>query len=186
MAGLNAWIETQLKKGYTLREIRSFLIKKGYASSVVKQVDKFKDTNTPQKTKNYKTPAIAAIAVAVALLALWLWPALENLKLETAEDASPEDVNALCSQFNAQGYKTPCHAAVLLALYDTPGTLQSVTTGTMQIQDVKTGEMPESAMWLIDIKPQKQMLSGDGTPVKTVRIGVGLEKDEGLHRRYIT
>ena len=187
MAEIDSWIESQLKKGYTIKEAKSFLIKKGYPSRVVKQVDKFKDKTAPQKTKNYKPLTIVAIAVAAALLTLWLWPTVENSKPETKEEtASPEAIQTLCKQFITQKHNTPCETAAQLALYDTPGTLQDITTGTMQIQNAKTGETRESRMWQIDITPQKQTLSGEGIPINTVRISIGLEKDEGVHRKYIT
>lgn len=55
MPNIKNWIDRQLKKGYSIKQIKDILIRRGYSSKIVTQVDSFNIIKSEQqKTKKQK------------------------------------------------------------------------------------------------------------------------------------
>jgi len=67
MPNIQEWIEAQLKKGYSASRIKAFLIKRGYPSKAVAEVDRLGLSNLHSKPISKKLPA--AILVLLILIA---------------------------------------------------------------------------------------------------------------------
>mgnify|MGYP001616393414 CR=1 FL=1 len=56
MPNLKLWIEAQLKRGYSIKQIKSILIRKGYPPAAVAEVDKIARPSSTNAFSSNKIP----------------------------------------------------------------------------------------------------------------------------------
>ena len=94
MLNLRQWIEAQLKRGYSRKQIKSALIRKGYSLKAVAEVDKIAYTVPPAKTladkkipKKFSSKTIALISIVIGVVVLvWLFNALPFFSKQSSEN----------------------------------------------------------------------------------------------------
>jgi len=180
MPNLNAWIEAQLKRGYTKGQVKAYLAKKGYSPKAVARVDKASSSGVSAK------PFMLVGAVAVVAVSL-LW-VFSMLPFSSAEPRVINDRGSLCSEFKDAEYAISCVEAVSLALTDSPGVVEAISIGPVLEPDFSTDPPAriEKNMWLIDIKLDKPFFHEiSKKEITSLQIGIDLnEYTRVINRRF--
>tara|TARA_Y100000310_G_scaffold74709_1_gene70969 strand:- start:1521 stop:2060 length:540 start_codon:yes stop_codon:yes gene_type:complete len=177
MPNLNKWTEGQLKRGCT-KNVRDSLIRPACHKTTTAGSDKIKISSS--KKASSKLPLFVGVTIVIILISFFLF---------TSKPAEPEvnPIQQLCSEFKEAEYTISCERAVALALEDSPGVVEKVSVGPMQISDTSTGTRTfvEETMWMIDITLENpSFFEQVGKEMKSVRIGIGLDEFTSLNRRY--
>lgn len=203
MPDLTAWIEAQLKRGYTKEQVKRMLASRGYPAAAITMVDKLKmparNNGNVIKKLPYMALALAAIA-GIGILLLWAADAMK-LKQSSQLAAQPEEAapsqagrtvpagfssmlseaQGLCSQYSSVERPVKCEEALAKALFDSPGTVQKVSLGEELAPD-SAGNRVMKEMWLFEIKLQKPAVFS-GKEATSIIVGIGTSKDTGIKRR---
>lgn len=87
MRSLNTWIEAQLKRGYSRKQIKDALIRKGYSPKAVAEVDKISYSAELQNKKIPKISYKALIGVMIIIAVLiWLFNALPFFSKQSSQN----------------------------------------------------------------------------------------------------
>ena len=76
MRNIQEWIEAQLKRGYSAKSIKSVLVKRGYPSKAVAEVDKasYSASSKTQISKKFSSKPFLLMAIFAGILqGLCLW-----------------------------------------------------------------------------------------------------------------
>ncbi|MFH1641483.1 MAG: hypothetical protein ABIC04_01130 [Nanoarchaeota archaeon] len=94
MPNLNDWIVAQLKKGYSKRQIKDSLIRRGYSSSSIASVDKILSVyDTPRKSKGSQNLInFWVIVIVIAVIMVILFVSLSGNVNETPAELSEKEV----------------------------------------------------------------------------------------------
>lgn len=197
MPNLQSWIEEQLKKGYSKKQLKIVLSKKNYPQHVISEVDKIGNANLPKKS-----PArlfIFIIVILVIVVVVIALPFLPKQKTTTGEITIQEPVsldelsvtevspNDLCNEFKETEYIVSCEEATAKVLADTPGSIEKISIGTIRFpREFDKGPifLVEEA-WIFDIKLENPFFDDLGKEIKFLRVSIGLNDDIGIHRRYL-
>ena len=190
MPNLQSWIEEQLKKGYSKKQLKVVLSKKNYPKHVISEVDKIGNTNLPKKSPSGLFIFIIVIfVVVVVVIALPFLPRQETTTEEPASlgELSVTQVN-LCDEFKETEYTISCEEAVSFALTDSPGTVENIFIDFRKSPTELDGRvlMVDKEMWLMDINLDSTFYDQHlDKVVNSLRIGVNTDTILGIYRESI-
>ena len=164
MPNLNDWIEAQLKKGYTRKQVKDALIRKGYSSAAVAEVDKVGYSALPAKTLpsnkipkkfSYKPIALIGIVIVVVVL-VWLFNALPffSKHQETINEFGITEIssNNLCVGLQNTEGEISCEEAIGIALKVHNGKLISISKDDDYSPKVPTlKDVTQTDVWRITL-----------------------------------
>ena len=197
MPNLQSWIEEQLKKGYSKKELKTVLSKKNYPKHVISEVDNVVIKKLSKKPSS-KPPVFVVIVVFIVVIGISFLLNQEGSTVEPAitqeptslEEPSVTEVspNDLCDEFKETEYTVSCEEAVSFALTDSPGTVENIFIDFRKSPTELDGRvlMVDKEMWLMDINLDSTFYDQDlDEVVNSLRIGVNTDTILGIYRESI-
>ncbi len=160
MQDLNSWIEAQLKRGYSRKQIKSALIRKGYSPKAVAEVDKVGFSNLPSKKtpKKNSYPLILILVVIVIGIVYFMsiYRGIESStttgEIQTTTGVQTRDTQSIigiCHDFPSIDNEISCQNAINIALETYPGEVYSVNK--TEILPLLEGQDPTEKFWAVGI-----------------------------------
>ena len=162
MHNLREWIEAQLKRGYSRKQIKRALIRKGYPPKAVAEVNRIGFSNLPKnKIPKRNASLILFLIVIVAIIDIVYFT---NSIPKSA--AAAKAMYPACEKFS--GSIAECENAVRLSLTRYPGSITSVDKKTISFnaKEFPEGNGVQADAWVVEIHLNQplEMPLGVGKP----------------------
>ena len=120
MPNLRTWIEAQLKRGYSRKQIKAVLTKKGYPPKAVAEVDKIASSRSnavagmDKRLSNTNRIQMIVLVIGVALAIGTA--AYFTISKEPSKGPASALFNTFCDKFKGADYKISCEEAIKAVL----------------------------------------------------------------------
>jgi hypothetical protein len=156
-----------------MQRIKRDFIRQNFSKSAAAQASKSTvNSNNGAQSK----PLLIGISVGVIVLFILL-----STQDSSTEETIVDPIQQLCSEYYGINYGVSCNKAVSLALANSPGVVEEVTVGTLQVPGVS--ELIDKTLWMVDIRLEEPLFDEVlGREITFLRVGVD---DKGIHRRAL-